>query len=142
MLITHRIQTVCDDGTFITIGDANVVSDSLPVTPDSILGVYVRKSEFYHWLGSFTDMNKLLLLLGLIPLSLISIYELFTLIKVGKQVHEESKEYSAEKAKENYERRMREAIEAEKKRLAEENYHPEDNKPEDNKPEDDKEDES
>lgn len=142
MLITHRIQTVCDDGTFITIGDANVVSDSLPVTPDSILGVYVRKSEFYHWLGSFTDMNKLLLLLGLIPLSLISIYELFTLIKVGKQVHEESKEYSAEKAKENYERRMREAIEAEKKRLAEENYRPEDDKPEDNKPEDDKEDES
>lgn len=128
MLVTHRINEVCSDGTFITKGDANTIADSVPVDPDTILGVYVRKSEFYHWLGSFTDTNKLFLLLGMIPLSLISVYELYTLIKVGRKAKEESDEEAAEKAKEDYERRMREAIEAEKKRLAEENYQTEDDK--------------
>ena len=126
MLVTHRIKTVLSDGTFITMGDANTIADSVPVTSDTILGVYIRKSGFYQWLGSFTDSHKILWMLGTITLAIISIYELITLIKVGKKVHEESAEETEAKAKEDYERRMREAIEAEKKRLAEENYQPED----------------
>lgn len=127
MLITHRIQTVCSDNTFITIGDANTVSDSVPVAPDTILGVYIRKSGLYQWLGSFANSNKIFWLIGLIALCCVSIYELYTLIQVGRQVREESEDPD-KKAKEEYERRMREAIEAEKKRLAEENYQPEDDK--------------
>lgn len=126
MLVTHRIKTVLDDGTFITMGDANTVPDSVPVAPDTILGVYTHKSGFYQWLGSFTDFHKIFWMLGTITLTIISVYELYTLIKVGKKVHEESAEETEAKAKEDYERRMREAIEAEKKRLAEENYRPED----------------
>lgn len=124
LLVTHRIEKVCNDGTFITTGDANPVSDRLAVKPENILGVYIRKSPFYMWLGSFADVKKLFLLLVLLPLTLVSIYELFSLVKIGKNVHEESKEEAELDAKKEYERRMREAIEAEKKRLAEENYQP------------------
>ncbi len=133
MLITHRIKEVRSDGTFITMGDANTAADSVPVAPDTILGVYIRRSGFYQWLGSFTDAHKIFWMLGTIILTVISIYELYTLICVGRQVREENAEEAEAKAKGDYERRMREAIEAEKKRLAEENYQP---------PEDDEEDSS
>lgn len=129
MLVTHRILTVSADGTFITKGDANPISDSVAVNPENVLGVYVRKSEFYRFLGSFTNSNKLYLLLVLLPLTLVSLYELRSLIKIGKTVYEDSEEEKKKAenaAKEAYEQRMREAIEAEKKRLAEENYQPED----------------
>ena len=126
MLVTHRIVSVNKDGTFTTMGDANPVSDSKSVKPESILGVYVRKSEFYRWLGSFADTNKLFLLVVLLPLTLISFYELFSLIKVGRKVHQESAEEKKKEDHEDYERRMREAIDAEKKRLEEEHYQPDD----------------
>ncbi len=126
MLVTHRIQTVCEDGTFITRGDANPVSDSIPVKPDRILGIYVRKTAFYQWLGSFADSNKLFFLLVLIPLTLVSIFELRSFIRLSKKVHEESKEEAEKQEQEDYEKRMREAIEKEKKRLEEEHYQPED----------------
>lgn len=126
MLITHRIQKVCSDGTFITIGDANRISDKLPVSPDKILGVYVRKSEFYQWIGSFTDSNKILWMVGMLALMIISVYELMSLIRVGKQVLNESEDKTKEKADEEYQRRMRKAIDEEKKRLAEQHYKPED----------------
>lgn len=126
MLITHRIQKVCGNGTFITIGDANTISDSVPVKSERILGIYTRKSEFYQWAGSFTDSHKILWLIATLTLMIISVYELVTLIRVGKQVHDESEDNSEAKAKEEYERRMREAIDKEKKRLAEEHYKPDD----------------
>jgi signal peptidase I len=125
LLVTHRIVEVCADGTFITMGDANTVSD-LPVKPENIVGVYEKKSGFYTWVSSFADGRKLLLLFVMIPLSIISIFELRSLIRIGKEVHAESEEEAEQKAKEDYERRMREAIEAEKKRLAAENYQPDD----------------
>lgn len=123
LLVTHRIYEVCPDGTFITKGDANTVTD-IPVQPENILGVFERKSAFYSWVSSFGDTRKLLLLFVMIPLSFISILELRSLIRLGKEVHEESEENAEQAAKENYERRMREAIEEEKKRLAAENYQP------------------
>lgn len=125
MLVTHRIKSVNSDGSFVTMGDANPVTDRVAAAPDKILGVYVRKSGFYMWMGSFADTNKIFLLLVMIPLSLISIFELRSVIKIGKKVKEEASEEDEKKAREDYERRMREAIEAEKKRLEEENYQPE-----------------
>ena len=125
-LVTHRIVSVrTEDRTFITKGDANPVSDSVTVSRDKILGVYVRKSGVYMWLGSFADTNKLFMLMVLIPLTLICLFEMHSVIKIGKQAHEELSEEDAEvEARKRYEKRMREAIEAEKKRLAEENYQP------------------
>ena len=125
MLVTHRITGKNHDGTFITRGDANPIEDSTFVKRDNILGVYVRKSQFYMWIGSFADKNKLFLMLVLIPLSLISIFEMRSVIKIGRKAHEETQEEAEIRAKKDYERRMREAIEAEKKRLAEEHYDPE-----------------
>ena len=112
--------------------NGNPIGDDSAVPPENILGVYVRKSDFYRWLNSFADTRKLLLLFVMIPLTIISILELRSLIRIGKEVHEESEEEAAKREKEEYERRMREAIQKEKKRLAEENYQPDDdevNKP-------------
>ena len=127
MLVTHRVASLNSDGTFTTIGDANPVTDTTAVRSEMIMGVYVRKSVFYMWLGSFADTSKLFMLIVLIPLTLVSIYELTTVIKIGKNIHEETEE-DREKAEreaiEDYKRRMREAIDAEKKRLEEEGYDP------------------
>lgn len=38
---THRIVEVCEDGTFITRGDANNANDSDPVSADRVLGAVV-----------------------------------------------------------------------------------------------------
>ena len=136
MLVTHRITEIRRDGTFVTKGDANPVSDSVTVSRDKILGVYVRKSGVYMWLGSFADTNKLFMLMVLIPLTLICLFEMRSVIKIGKQAHEELSEEDAEvEARKRYEKRMREAIEAEKKRLAEENYQPGDEEKEKDIPE-------
>ena len=124
-LVTHRIAWIGRDGTFVTRGDANPVNDQIPVKPSNVFGIYVRKSGFYMWLGSFADTHKLFLLLVMIPLTLISLYELKSMIKIGKQARKEASEDKEKEAKEKYEKRMREAIEAEKKRLAAENYQPE-----------------
>lgn len=38
-LVTHRIVSVNDDGTYETRGDANRVNDSAPLAPDQVVGV-------------------------------------------------------------------------------------------------------
>lgn len=38
-LVTHRISSVSDDGTYQTKGDANRVADSTPVAPEQVVGV-------------------------------------------------------------------------------------------------------
>ena len=38
-LVTHRVVTTLDDGTYVTRGDANTVNDSAPVHAESIQGV-------------------------------------------------------------------------------------------------------
>lgn len=39
VLVTHRIVSVNEDGTYQTKGDANGVSDSTPLTPEQVVGV-------------------------------------------------------------------------------------------------------
>ena len=78
------------------------------------------------WLGSFADTNKLYFMLVILPLVLVSLYELRSVIKIGKKASEESDKEKQAEAKASYEKRMRDAIEAEKKPLAEENYKAED----------------
>ncbi|MBR1862910.1 MAG: signal peptidase I [Ruminococcus sp.] len=120
MLVTHRITEVRQDGTFVTKGDANPVEDSTVVARDRIVGKYTGRARFFIWVNTFASPRKLLLILVIIPISLISVYELRSLAKIGSEIAKEKE--SPEDAKE---RLMREAIEKEKQRLMEEGYEPE-----------------
>ena len=113
-LVTHRIETVNADGTFVTKGDANLVEDSLTVAPEDIAGKYVGKARLFIWINSFADPRKLLLLLVIIPMMFASLYEVRSIAKIGRE---------AVKARdEQKEKLMRQAIEREKQRLADEGY--------------------
>lgn len=122
MLVTHRIAEIRDDGSFITRGDANPVDDAMPAHAEQIVGKYIKKARIYEWLGSFASTRKLLMLLVLLPMTIVSIYEVRSLVRLGGEIKEEI----AERDREEYEQRMREAIDAEKARLAAEHYQPED----------------
>ena len=50
---THRIVSVLDDGSFVTKGDANPISDSVTVPPETIIGKYDGKVGFLRWIDSF-----------------------------------------------------------------------------------------
>jgi len=121
MLVTHRIVDIQEDGTFITKGDANPIEDSVAVKPDRIVGKYTGKARFFIWVNSFASPRKLLMILVIIPVFAIFIYELKSLAKLSKKVSEAEKVSYEERRQEL----IREAIEKEKLRLAEENYQPE-----------------
>ncbi|MCR5707590.1 MAG: signal peptidase I [Ruminococcus sp.] len=118
MLVTHRIVGKSDDGRFITRGDANPVDDSITVAPDKIVGRFKRKAQFFIWVNSFTDSRKILLLLVMIPTTLIALYELKTVMKLGRKLSEDHEQ----EEKERHEAAVREAIEKEKRRLEEIGY--------------------
>lgn len=113
LLVTHRIHEVREDGTFLTMGDANPVPDALPVRPDQILGRYTGKARLFIMLGTFADARKLILLAVMIAVSCTAFYELRTVMQLGKQVSQERKERLAAEQ----EASMREAIEREVARL-------------------------
>lgn len=121
MLVTHRIVGRNDDGCFVTKGDANLVSDSVNVRPESIVGKYTHKSRFFIWVNSFVDMKKILLLIVVITMTVISIYEARTVLKIGQKAVEERRQETEKK----HEKAVREAIEREKLRLEAEGYEPE-----------------
>ncbi len=122
LLVTHRIAEVKSDGSFVTRGDANPVSDSTTVTADRILGRYTGKDRFFMWIESFADAKKLLLLVAVIPIFIISLLEVRSLLVIGKEISEQK----IENAEEQKQKMIREAIEKEKQRLAEENYQQQD----------------
>ena len=126
-IVTHRIKQIQPDGTYITQGDANSVQDSKPVRYDQIIGKYQGKARFYRWVGSFADRKKLLLILVIIPMTLIALYEVKTIAKLGIEVKRE-KELSAE----DKEKLIREAIDREKARLEREGFVQEDPAPDEN----------
>ncbi|WP_295129826.1 signal peptidase I [Ruminococcus sp.] len=134
LLVTHRIAKVCEDGTFITKGDANDISDRVAVKPDKIVGKYTGKARFFIWVNSFASPRKILMICVIIPVAAIFILELRSLAKISKEVSE-NKKISAEEHKQEL---MRAAIEKEKQRLAEIGYQAEEVKsaasepPEDN----------
>ena len=116
-IVTHRIKEVQPDGTYVTQGDANSVRDSKAVRYDQIIGKYQGKARFYRWIGSFGDRKKLLLILVIIPMTLIALYEVKTITKLGIEVKREN-ELSAE----DKEKLIREAIDREKEKLALEGF--------------------
>ena len=122
-LVTHRIAKVNEDGSFVTRGDANPVDDSLTVQPDQVLGKYTGKTRFFIWLhslpSSFGDdigsTKKWALLAVMIAVAIGAVYELRSVVSIGKEL---SKDKKAE-AEENKKRLIREEIEKEKRRLEE-----------------------
>ena len=121
MLVTHRIVSINDDGSFVTKGDANLISDSITVSADKIVGKYTHKSRFFMWVDSFVNIKKLIILLVVVSMTIMSVYEVRTVLSVGQKVAEERRQANREK----YEKAMREAIEKEKLRLETEGYDPE-----------------
>ncbi len=115
-LVTHRITALNDDGTFVTKGDANDIADKKSIRSDQIVGKYIRKSRFFKWINSFANAKKLLLVLVIIPLTIVALYEVRTVTKLGIEARLEDKQEYEEKKQEL----IREAIEKEKQRLAEE----------------------
>ena len=99
-LVIHRIIQINDDGTFITMGDANPVPDENAVRPDQILGRYKGRIEFLNWIASFIDVKKLLLLAVIIPMFLASIYEVSTITKLVKKKKKLEAQEAAEKEQE------------------------------------------
>lgn len=118
LLVTHRIVGKEADGSYITKGDANPVSDTVTVPQENIVGKYTGKARFFIWVNSFVNVRKLLLLLVVIPMLFISLYEAKTVVKIGREAAEKEKLTPEEKRK----AAMREAIEKEKKRLEEIGY--------------------
>ena len=84
-MVIHRILDIQEDGNFIMKGDANPVEDSLPVRPDQVVGKYAGRLRFLNWLSSFVSLKKILLLLVIIPMFLMSIYEVSTLARLFKK---------------------------------------------------------
>lgn len=119
---THRIIAINDDGSFVTKGDANINADEEVVTPDKVIGKYSGKIRFLRWLGSFTSLKKLVLLGVIILILIMAVYELRTIIKVGRMSEDEKKKIYDKKK----EKLIREAIEKEKQRLYDENYNEQD----------------
>lgn len=116
-LVTHRIIEVRPDGTFVTKGDANSTADRKAVRSDQIYGRYTGKARFYRWIGSFADRKKLLLILVMIPMLAAALYEVRTISRITRDAVRKKKEA----AEEEHEALLREAIEKEKERLAQEN---------------------
>ena len=120
-LVVHRIIGKNPDGSYITKGDANPVQDSEPVRQERIVGKYTHKSRFFIWVDSFMNIKKLLLIIVVLPMTYIAFYEVRTLMKIGKEAAESSREEADRKR----EAAVREAIEREKRRLEEMGYDPE-----------------
>ncbi|MBR1751811.1 MAG: signal peptidase I [Ruminococcus sp.] len=115
MYVTHRIIGIEPDGSFVTKGDANNEADRLSVKSDEILGRYTGRARFFELIGSFANVRKLILLLVIIPLALVSLYEVKTLAKLFIESRVEQKLNE----KELKEKLIREEIEKEKQRLRE-----------------------
>jgi signal peptidase I len=118
LLVTHRIAEINPDGSFVTKGDANPVTDSVTVRPERIVGKYTGKARFFIWVGTFANIRKILLMAVMIITTAVAMYEAKTVMKISKKAAEEKAENEAKRR----EAAVREAIEAEKRRLAEIGY--------------------
>lgn len=112
MINTHRIIAVENDGTFVTKGDANSSEDNSLVRPENVIGIYSGKLRFFRWLNSFASPKKLLLIFVMIPIIVISIFDVRNIAKLRS---ENSDDDISEK-----EKLIREKIDIEKKRLYDE----------------------
>ncbi len=112
-LVTHRIIAKNADGSFETKGDANPTADKEPVKPSDIEGRYAGRARVFDLIGSFGSPQKLIMVFVMIPLALVSLYEVKTLMKLFIQSRAELR-LTDEELKQKL---IREEIEKEKERL-------------------------
>ena len=84
-MVIHRIVDIQADGRFVMKGDANPVADPLTVRGDQVVGKYKGRLRFLNWISSFVSVKKLFLLAVIIPMFLMSIYEVSTLARLFKK---------------------------------------------------------
>lgn len=84
-MVIHRIVDILEDGSFVMKGDANPVADPLTVRGDQVVGKYKGRLHFLNWISSFVSVKKLFLLAVIIPMFLMSIYEVSTLARLFKK---------------------------------------------------------
>ena len=84
-MVIHRIVDILEDGSFVMKGDANPVADPLTVRGDQVVGKYKGRLRFLNWISSFVSVKKLFLLAVIIPMFLMSIYEVSTLARLFKK---------------------------------------------------------
>ena len=84
-MVIHRIVDILADGSFVMKGDANPVADPLTVRGDQVVGKYKGRLRFLNWISSFVSVKKLFLLAVIIPMFLMSIYEVSTLARLFKK---------------------------------------------------------
>lgn len=96
-LVTHRVVRLNDDGTLITMGDANPVEDQIPVKPERVLGKFAKKARFFGIVDGFGDKRKLLFVLVIVPILVMAVYELRTLTKLWKKYYVDEKDEETEK---------------------------------------------
>ena len=112
LTVMHRITEVLPDGSFLVMGDANPIPDPLPVRPDQIQGKFIKKLPFFTWLTSFTDLRKIFIAARHArDLLLLHFMKSVPLLPSAKKLFEESEQ-------ERKERLIREAIDREKEKLA------------------------
>ena len=90
-LVTHRIIERYGDGTFLTKGDANETADTERVRPEDIVGKYTGRARLFELIGSFADFKKLIMIFVIIPMALVSLYEVKTLAKLFVQSRQDDK---------------------------------------------------
>ena len=110
-LVTHRIIGVNEDGSFITQGDANPVPDDLSVRASRVLGKYQGKARFFGMIGSFADRQKLIFALVIVPIFLLSIFEIRSLSKLWKKLKNDGADEEPKTAEDEIERIKKEAVE-------------------------------
>ena len=79
MPVTHRIEEVKDDGSFITKGDANDTVDNAIILPTEIQGKMLVSIPWLGYLINFTKSLYGIILLVIIPAILIIISEMKTI---------------------------------------------------------------
>ena len=118
-IVTHRIVSVNEDGSFVTKGDSrsdgspNETLDTAPAQPDKVIGKYAGKSRFFIWLSSFGETRKLVMIVVILPLAVMAVFELRSVTRLGRKVREEKRQQAAE----SKQKLIREEIEREKRRL-------------------------
>jgi signal peptidase len=61
-LLTHRIESVNPDGSYVTYGDANRQPDSTPLRPEQVVGVgrllipYIGLPLMWYWAGAWGEL--------------------------------------------------------------------------------------
>jgi len=91
-VVTHRVARIENDENglrFITKGDANIIEDEYPVTPETLIGKVVFKSMFFGKLVRLSANPLIFIGFIMIPLVLILVVNLVQTVQTAKEIEQE-----------------------------------------------------